>query len=80
MLVEQRPVISAIGARRCNGNYGGQEIQSGVQDDILPYLKGLDADFLPLAFARRRSVQGIVKQQGNWHRVNRATRRRNDFY
>ena len=37
----------------CFGNYGGQTIQSGVWNELLPYLNALRCDFFLLEFARR---------------------------
>lgn len=41
------------GVHLCFGNYGGQRIQSGLWNDLLPYLNALRADFFLLEFARR---------------------------
>ncbi len=41
------------GVHLCFGNYGGQQIQSGVWRELLPYLNALRCDFLLLEFARR---------------------------
>ncbi|MCW5979453.1 MAG: cobalamin-independent methionine synthase II family protein [Bryobacteraceae bacterium] len=37
----------------CFGNYGGQSVQRGFWQDLLPFLNGLKADHLVLEFARR---------------------------
>ena len=37
----------------CFGNYGGQSIQKGYWQDLMPFLNKLDADHLVLEFARR---------------------------
>ncbi len=37
----------------CFGNYGGQSIQSGFWENIMPFLNALDVDHLVLEFARR---------------------------
>jgi 5-methyltetrahydropteroyltriglutamate--homocysteine methyltransferase len=37
----------------CFGNYGGQSIQKGFWEDMLPFLNNLDVDHLVLEFARR---------------------------
>ncbi len=41
------------GIHLCFGNYGGQRIQAGLWDALLPYLNALRCDFLLLEFARR---------------------------
>jgi 5-methyltetrahydropteroyltriglutamate--homocysteine methyltransferase len=41
------------GVHLCFGNYGGQQIQSGIWKDLLPYLNALHCDFFLLEFARR---------------------------
>jgi 5-methyltetrahydropteroyltriglutamate--homocysteine methyltransferase len=41
------------GVHLCFGNYGGQQIQSGIWVDLLPYLNALRCDFFLLEFARR---------------------------
>ena len=50
-------VLDGVGGRKgvhlCFGNYGGQQIQSGIWDDLLPYLNALRCDFFLLEFARR---------------------------
>ncbi len=46
--------ISAVRAVHiCFGNYGGQTIQKGVWEDLLPLLNSLQADHLLLELARR---------------------------
>ena len=37
----------------CFGNYGGQSIQKGYWQDLMPFLNKLDVDHLVLEFARR---------------------------
>jgi 5-methyltetrahydropteroyltriglutamate--homocysteine methyltransferase len=37
----------------CFGNYGGQTVQQGRWQDLLPYLNGLNATHVVLEFARR---------------------------
>ena len=37
----------------CFGNYGGQSIQKGYWQDLMPFLNRLDVDHLVLEFARR---------------------------
>ncbi|MEE2948391.1 MAG: cobalamin-independent methionine synthase II family protein [Verrucomicrobiota bacterium] len=37
----------------CFGNYGGQTIQKGYWNDLMPFLNRLDVDHLVLEFARR---------------------------
>lgn len=46
-------VSGTKGVHLCFGNYGGQQIQSGVWKDLLPYLNAVEADFFLLEFARR---------------------------
>jgi len=50
-------VLEGIRGRRgvhiCFGNYGGQTIQKGFWQNLLPFLNGLAADHLLLEFARR---------------------------
>ena len=41
------------GVHLCFGNYGGQQIQAGIWNDLLPYLNALRCDFFLLEFARR---------------------------
>ncbi len=41
------------GVHLCFGNYGGQQIQSGIWNDLMPYLNALRCDFFLLEFARR---------------------------
>ena len=41
------------GLHLCFGNYGGQSIQSGLWQDLLPFLNALDVNHLVLEFARR---------------------------
>jgi 5-methyltetrahydropteroyltriglutamate--homocysteine methyltransferase len=41
------------GLHLCFGNYGGQSIQQGFWEDLLPFLNHLDVDHLVLEFARR---------------------------
>lgn len=41
------------GLHLCFGNYGGQSIQQGFWEDLLPFLNHLDVDHLILEFARR---------------------------
>ncbi len=50
------------GVHLCFGNYGGQQIQTGIWDDLLPYLNALRCDFLLLEFARRGYAElGVLK-------------------
>ena len=37
----------------CFGNYGGQSVQKGFWQDLMPFLNGLHANHLVLEFARR---------------------------
>jgi 5-methyltetrahydropteroyltriglutamate--homocysteine methyltransferase len=37
----------------CFGNYGGQRVQDGLWDDLMPFLSALHTDHLVLEFARR---------------------------
>ncbi len=50
-------ILGGINARKglhlCFGNYGGQSIQSGIWENLLPYLDSLNCDFFLLEFARR---------------------------
>lgn len=50
-------VLSAVQGRKavhlCFGNYGGQTIQRGFWQAILPFLNALEVDHLVLEFARR---------------------------
>lgn len=50
-------VLSAIKGKRgmhlCFGNYGGQSIQKGFWNNLMPFLNRLDLDHLILEFARR---------------------------
>ena len=50
-------VLSAIQGEKalhlCFGNYGGQSIQKGFWEDMLPFLNNLEVDHLVLEFARR---------------------------
>ena len=46
-------IETAKGVHLCFGNYGGQQIQSGIWKDLLPYLNGIRCDFFLLEFARR---------------------------
>lgn len=50
-------VLDGVGGRKgvhlCFGNYGGQQIQTGIWNDLLPYLNALRCDFFLLEFARR---------------------------
>jgi len=38
----------------CFGNYGGQTIQKGLYNQLMPFLNALDCDHLILEFARRK--------------------------
>ena len=46
-------VSGSKGIHLCFGNYGGQSIQAGVWQDLLPYLNALRCDFVLLELARR---------------------------
>ena len=50
-------VLDGVGGRKgvhlCFGNYGGQQIQTGIWDDLLPYVNAVRCDFFLLEFARR---------------------------
>jgi 5-methyltetrahydropteroyltriglutamate--homocysteine methyltransferase len=37
----------------CFGNYGGQSIQRGLYESLMPFMNGLECDHLVLEFARR---------------------------
>ena len=41
------------GVHLCFGNYGGQPIQKGLLEDLLPFFNALECDHLVLEFARR---------------------------
>ncbi len=41
------------GVHLCFGNYGGQSIQRGTLEDLLPFFNALECDHLVLEFARR---------------------------
>lgn len=38
----------------CFGNYGGQTVQKGLYENLMPFMNRLEADHLVLEFARRR--------------------------
>lgn len=45
------------GVHLCFGNYGGQTIQKGLYQNLLPFLNALDCNHLVLEFARRKFVE-----------------------
>ena len=46
-------ISTTKGVHLCFGNYGGQQIQTGIWKNLLPYLNTIHADFFLLEFARR---------------------------
>jgi 5-methyltetrahydropteroyltriglutamate--homocysteine methyltransferase len=46
-------VKSEKGVHLCFGNYGGQTVQQGLWDSLLPFFNSLECDHLLLEFARR---------------------------
>jgi 5-methyltetrahydropteroyltriglutamate--homocysteine methyltransferase len=48
-----RRVRGERAAHLCFGNYGGQSIQRGLYESLMPFMNALEVDHLVLEFARR---------------------------